>query len=534
MASDDPTKQRLLDSADDRKRHTRATVDAATRMRLNGESAAQMEHAEAIKRAGGVSLNAADGSDTSKDQAWQYDESCSATAKDRYVLITTVLWLGPKILIMALPMLALHLLPCLVARLYVATMPDRTESVVRSCSFYLVYALFFLLGIPAWILAIVSLLLDYMAYYFFSLLYCALTCRWLAACRSSEKIRPYRNGPSILLKFPDLFVCIMGQHARQAIGETTYMVSCMWLLMPWLKYYVNCNPFIYDLDHRLCQQITTTMGDLGSPPEVAETARHIISRCRQDREMAHRIDLWSFVPHYPYPPPNRRWALGLQAGGAKYPGKFTLIVHTTHAVSDAGGSAEQLVVSNCVEEPIYRVMLWYSNPYHFLTGWVEASVSNGMPSQPDKRFGGEHPMWLVTGRTPMIAGRGAFTGSGMIDAFFDYWLPVFVHEMRYHALTDRFGKSHEEASEAADRLYQEVNSKDGVSRPILKRGLDEYQTSAMRDMDPEADKRHEDESQRDRDDVMSLDKTSVGHEIYAASQGTARDLHAEGGCLSGV
>merc|ERR1719409_2241809 len=120
--------------------------------------------------------------------------------------------------------------------------------------------------------------------------------------------------------------------------------------------------------------------------------------------------------------------MGMQAGGSGV-GAFSLLVHATHAVSEAGGSTEQLVLSNCVIQPVWRVMLWYSNPYHFLTGFVEASISSGYPSQTDKYGGGEHPMWLVTGHSPFVAGRFGM-GSGFIDRFFDKWLPHFAYEVR--------------------------------------------------------------------------------------------------------
>ncbi|CAJ1367226.1 unnamed protein product, partial [Effrenium voratum] len=88
--------------------------------------------------------------------------------------------------------------------------------------------------------------------------------------------------------------------------------------------------------------------------------------------------------------------------------------------------------------------------------------------------GGEHPMWLVTAPTPMVSGRKSFLGTGFIDRFFDYWLPVFVHEMRYSEQRIQ-GRTHEEAVEFANSRYQEVHSKDGVSRPIKdKMGLDKY------------------------------------------------------------
>mmetsp|Transcript_11227 Transcript_11227/g.19917 ORF Transcript_11227/g.19917 Transcript_11227/m.19917 type:complete len:524 (-) Transcript_11227:239-1810(-) len=454
-------------------------ISESERMYLNGESKEQMAHAAAIKAAGGVSLNKADGNDTSKDQVWKLDQSTSAERTDTYVLVTTIIWLGIKLPLMAIPMLLANTPALLIARLYIACLPPGTQRVKRSPVFYCAFSLALILSLPAAALILLSLALDSVVYYLFSGIYCTALCRWSNLLAGWEKIEPYRNGPSIILHLPDFFVAVMGQCARQGFTDTMYMVSVMWMLMPWLKYYICCNPWVYDLDHRLCQQISTSMKDLGPPSKVADMARKIISRAVQRDERTHRINSWSFVPHYPFPPPDRRWALGLQSGGAAYPGKFTLIVHTTHAESRAGGCDEQFVLSNSCEQPIYRVMLWYSNPFHFLTGWVEASVSTGMPSQPVKTLGGEHPMWLVTGRNPMIAGRDAFTGSGMIDAFFDYWLPVFVHEMRRTTWENKLRKEGEEnwgekAKDYADEMYEEVNSKDGVSSPNGIVGREKY------------------------------------------------------------
>ena len=69
----------------------KVTVDEATRMRLNGESAKCMAHIRAIKKAGGVSLKESDGSDTSKDQTWTTDESGLSVCAARYCMITTAL-----------------------------------------------------------------------------------------------------------------------------------------------------------------------------------------------------------------------------------------------------------------------------------------------------------------------------------------------------------------------------------------------------------------------------------------------------------
>jgi len=502
----------------------KSTVSEKKRMWLNGESRQQMAHARAIKDAGGVSLNPDDGDNTSMDQKWPLKPGCRVKCADKYVLITTILWLGPKILVLALPMLVLHLPPMIVVRLTIAIVPDGTERIKRTIGFYALFTLTFVLSLPAMILAIVSLILDYIVYYIFSIPYMVCLCRWKQTREGFKRIRPYRNGPSILLHLPDFFVCAMGQCARQAAFETLYMISCMWLLMPWLKYYINCNPFIYDLDHRMIQQISTRMDDLGTEDQWCDTARSIISRARQKRTVANRIDIWSFVPHYPYPPLNRRWALGMQAGGAKYPGKFTLIVHTTHANIDAGGSTEQFVLSNSTVCPCYRVMLWYSNPYHFLTGWVEASQSTGEPSQPNKFRGGEHPMWLVTARdSEMVSGRDSFTGSGMIDAFFDYWLPVFVHEMRYDYRRNTLNEDPETARRYANARYQQVVSRDGISAPDDRMGLGAYgEDSTAADYKQIARLQREDDLQRAADFVM---EPLSGGRCFDTIFGGA-DLHA--------
>jgi len=551
-------------------RHDSVAVSYPMRLKLNGETTAQMEHAYAIKGCGGVSLNESDGDDTSKDQEWEYDLTRRGQCADRYVLITTFIWLGIKMLILAVPMLVAHLPPMAVARIYISVVPDNTERIHRSCCFYanfwlaigisfvcpFAYAFglslifksvgyFGLAMICPVGLIFINLTLDYMAYYFFSVLYCLFTWRWSKMYVSARKIDPYRNGPSVVRHISDFFICIMGQCARASAGETTWMVCCMWLLIPWLKYYICCNPWIYDLDHRLCQQISTEMDDLGTPSEVADTCRGIISRARQARSLANRLDLWSFVPHYPYPPPSRRWALGLQRGGATFPGKFFLIVHTTHACSDAGGSSEQFVLSNSCAQPIYRVMLWYSNPFHFLTGWVEASVTTGEKSQLNKKHGGEHPMWLVTGRTPQVAGRDSFTGSGMIDAFFDYWLPVFVHEMRRLTFNARYlvegmseGDASKQALERADEKYQEVYSEDGVSRPRTFKGRvrEGPRMDTLAEFEQVAEKRHRGAEgcvvgtvETLSRGVMGIGETRLGEQVSHLQQG--RDLHQPGELL---
>jgi hypothetical protein len=496
----------------------------------------------------GTVVHAKDGSELRNVPTLELkEEQCPVTVAkeaycgaDIYVLVTTVIWMLPKLIVFLPLMLILSFIPCGIAKLYINTLPEPFDRVPRSWGFYFWFSVALFFSVPAIIGICVNLILDSIVYYIFSLVYCAVTCQWSQAMAGLERIRPFRGGPSIFFKMPDIFLCVMGQAMRQGFWEVIYITSMMWVLMPWLKYYINCNPWIYNLDHRLVQQISTSLGDCGTVDEVAEECRHVISRARQTRQRAHRLDLWSFVPHYPYPPADRRFALGMQAGGAAYPGKFTLLVHSTHADSKMGcscvntrgnkgygklsemcphsGSQEQFVLSNSIARPVYRVMLWYNNPFHFLTGWVEASISTGYPSQANKLHGGEHPMWLVGANTALTASRESFTGSGLIDWFFDYWLPVFVHEVRF-AMNFRANKAeknmqpeeaHKEALAYADSRYQQVRSSDGISHIKSKMGIDSYHNSTLADYRAQGEKENAEKYQAWDSEFASINETSCG------------------------
>ena len=272
--------------------------------------------------------------------------------------------------------------------------------------------------------------------------------------KSREAIAPFRSGPSLLrYVWTDVYNCLAGQslrhyrkgaccsHTRGAF-VIAWHFTVMIMIMPTVKYWMNANFWVYQLGLRYVQQISTSMADLGVP-RCVKTAQKIISQSVQELDMQSTIETWDFVPHYPYPrlDSSRRFAIGMQQGGRI----FTLLVHTTHARMEVDGCTEQLVISNsaqviamgwrwlplgvasCLRRPlaaaglstsarsrsrgsvalvrtwlivgspasqvpVYRVMLWYNNPYHFFTGFVEASISTG-GSQTDKPDSGEHPMW---------------------------------------------------------------------------------------------------------------------------------------------
>jgi len=415
----------------------------------NGETRAQMEHARKVK---------AEEADTTVDQMWKVDNSLRV--HDCYVYITTILWLVIKIPVLVLPLFLSALPICCLARCFGAGLDTPTDEVKTGrCKLFVVclpFVMFYML------FALLAFVLDCFMYYLFSLpVFCLrLLCCGVKLCTSYSTIRPYNFGPFVFTHITDLLVALVGQVLRHGVIESAWRCSVMVVLIPWMKYYMATNSWIYNLEERFVQQISTSVADLPLE-EVSLTSRRIISRIKQEEGLRFKQDMWQFAPHYPYPPKGRDYALGLQAGGNGLFGTF-LVVHTTHAL-EVGSTKlrdpDWFVLSNSVELPCYRVMLWYNNPYHQFTGFVEASTTTGAPSQLDKKNGGEHPMWLVAARSPMLSKRDGFTGPGSVDGFFDRWLPNFVDEVRRLMRGEEYAK----------QMHEEVISKDGISRPAGRR-----------------------------------------------------------------
>eukprot|EP00438_Fugacium_kawagutii_P031675 Skav232904 [mRNA] locus=scaffold1477:473880:474536:- [translate_table: standard] len=215
-------------------------------------------------------------------------------------------------------MLLLQAPGLLLIRCYAATLKPGTEKVERTGMFWMSFLLFSVLFLPTGLLAFVSLMLDYLFYWLFGITFCIFTCRFCAVWRSMKVLHPYRNGPWIMLHLPDVYVALIGQTARQGYFEAVWTLCMMWYVMPWLKYYMNANPWLQNLDHRFTTQISTSMSDVGAEQSV-DMFRDIVSRAKQYPGRARKVDLWSFVPHYPYPPAGRRYALGIQVVGANVP-----------------------------------------------------------------------------------------------------------------------------------------------------------------------------------------------------------------------
>lgn len=160
-----------------------------------------------------------------------------------------------------------------------------------------------------------------------------------------------------------------------------------------------------------------------SMDKMCKRVQNYISRAKSSEATRQYISSAFFCPHFQYPPPNtdRFFAVGLEHS------TIAAFVHTTH-FQTAQDCMEPISLSypTCIsptaEVPIYRVVLWFNNPYHIYTGVVEANISKG--KQP------EHPMWLISSHNRLAADSRIMLSTGWIDTFFEGFLPHISHYIR--------------------------------------------------------------------------------------------------------
>ena len=133
--------------------------------RMNGEHKHTNAHAREIK----------DGVDTTVDQPWEIDPKLAFN--DSYVMLTSYVYLFPKLALLWLPMVILTLPYASLAHCYGSCLPVPTDHVRRGAGFHASLLVARLLLIPTFVLGLVSLVLDYVFYYLFGGLFFLLFVR---------------------------------------------------------------------------------------------------------------------------------------------------------------------------------------------------------------------------------------------------------------------------------------------------------------------------------------------------------------------
>ena len=206
----------------------------------------------------------------------------------------------------------------------------------------------------------------------------------------------------------------MGFSRRTALG---------FLACPWIKYWQNGNLFVAALRWRFITQIGRALDDVDLDG-IHAAFTSVISDARHTPMDTHELEKLFFAPHYPQPAAGTRVAIGMQLAT-----KLGLFVHTTHFDAAADAPAP-FCFSTSRARAVYRVMLWGNNPFHIFTGYVEANISDGQPSQPDKLHGLEQPMWLLCGDNYLASSDTVLFNATWIDRFFDHAIPLIQRLIR--------------------------------------------------------------------------------------------------------
>lgn len=375
-----------------------------------GETAAQMQHVAEV---------AARKMNTSIDEDWEVNPPACA---DYYVIIVMlVVWL-PKFLAFVLVLLVLLAPPVAVNYLYTLSLPQPLHKISLDGVGWKFHVLSqWLLSLPAQIFVALSYTIDILLMAIFGSLYCTASCGWARYFHNRKITGIYAGGPNLYAHFEDCVAVASGMVFRQGYFEFLRCFSFMFLVNPWVKYWLMANIYVYNLGERYINQVGQAMDDMDIV-DIDTNFHKAISRAKHNSHNRKEIDAMFFCPHYPYPPPGRQYAIGMQQ--AKF---FTTFVHTTHFRCPGD---QVFALSTSVELPVYRVMLWYNNPFHIYTGYVEASIGNGLPSQPEKKYGGEHPMWILAGHNWVSASRKVTVSTGWIDWYFDRYIPWFQRFIR--------------------------------------------------------------------------------------------------------
>ena len=363
-----------------------------------------------------------DRSDTSKDAPWISKPKGRA---DTYVAVVMLLALLPKLLVFYLPLILLLLPSALANYLYLFARADPRTPFPRGGAAWPAHiALQLVLALPVAAVVLCSLAYDFVLIVVFGLLYTTVTCSWCRLGRNLGKMGPFMGGPLLFpLRFADCVVAAAGQTWRFGVVGFSRRTALGFLACPWVKYWQNGNPFVAALRWRFITQIGRALDDV-ELDDIHGAFASVISDARHTPMDTHELEKLFFAPHYPQPAAGTRVAIGMQLAT-----KLGLFVHTTH-FDAAADAPPPFCFSTSRARPVYRVMLWGNNPFHIFTGYVEANVSDGQPSQPDKLHGLEHPMWLLCGDNYLASSDTVLFNATWIDRFFDHAIPLIQRLIR--------------------------------------------------------------------------------------------------------
>ncbi|OQR90026.1 hypothetical protein THRCLA_22603 [Thraustotheca clavata] len=273
----------------------------------------------------------------------------------------------------------IYMLPIfIILRIYIAMLSSPKPRIDRGCFFQLFSFILFLICFPLILLVFIYLFLTLIVITLpASIIYSFLSCNICNFCKNMTVLKESRKLGH--WSWNDILVTIIGQINRQGVLKLLLHFPCVCIVVPILKYVFVVNPLLYKLSEKFTNQWTASI-PLNDATIVSSLIKSVSWTIEDD---ATRFDIRDddFSANYPFPPANfdhePRPVVGIQVMSIV---NFTYSIHNIHNVN---------VRSTTAKRGIFRVPLYFYNPFHIMTGYVEVNLQHQSAL--------EHPMWCITG-----------------------------------------------------------------------------------------------------------------------------------------
>jgi hypothetical protein len=208
---------------------------------LKGETRRLVEHAQKLIQ---------ETNDTSVDGPWWVEKSWSIS--DFYTILIMAIFVPPIILLWPV-IFACCLLPVHMNHRYICDLPAGCDTIPRErFEWKLHLAIQFVTSLPVQFLAMITLLYSNVVITVFGCLYLLVSSIFrrkspiARLLNNLDVVAPYQQGPNLYLHFEDCVVAVAGSVHRQGLMEFTVSFATMFIVNPWMKYWITGNLFLED------------------------------------------------------------------------------------------------------------------------------------------------------------------------------------------------------------------------------------------------------------------------------------------------
>ena len=310
---------------------------------------------------------------TSKRRAGDLKIPAHYNAEDYFSMFVS-LFIVPFGILMYFALWILTLPNFIIAHLYLASFAKPLKMIARTNGYYLFSVFQFLLALPSLVLIFVYWIYLLLLIVPSTLLFSILTWRIANVSSNWTTLKDMRQSTGFT--WNDILVSLMGAMYRQGLGEFVFYFPAVVVIVPVLKYLFTCNPFLHNLSAKYINQWTVPLG-LTDDQAVASAVQSISWTAHVEKDRAD-IDNDRFAAHYPLTPAGRSPP---SAVGVQFTNSIVNFTKTSHNISGTG------LRSHSGKRGIYVVELFFWNPCHMVTGYVEVNVQfEGSIEHPSESF----------------------------------------------------------------------------------------------------------------------------------------------------